>query len=677
MQNVKLCLNMIVKNESKIIERLLNSVLSIIDSICICDTGSNDNTIEIIQNFMKNNNLPGEVFSEPFRNFGYNRSIALKKADAWGDYALLLDADMILKIGPEFNKKDLKDEAYQILQQNNDMKYYNTRLVKTKIGIGCTGVTHEHYTYPEGSKLLTLHTLSINDISDGGSKDNKYERDIYLLTEGLKLEPLNSRYHYYLANSYKNIGKFKEAIKYYKKRIDFGGWYEEVYLSIFEIGNCYKSLGNMKKAIQYWMEAWDFHPKRSESLYELVSYYRMIGKNNLAQHFCNLGRSIPYPKDDVLFIKSSVYDFLFDYEQTVLYFFTKLPIDYSIFLKVINYGFCVQNILRNYRFYTKKLKDFCKKEIYFNDTIEKEIEGIKDTFVASSPCITLYRTDKNPDIEYLMNIRYVNYTIKPDGTYDYRLNDGKIRTLNKFVYMNKDFKILKEHWFDQVHNTHLRYQGIEDVRIHHHKDKIHFIGCVQSEYSPALSGEEPPRIRIGLGEVDIKSNLLKPKIIDFPYMTSPVPGSFNLRSCEKNWVYFTDFEGNLRIVYEWYPFTIGITKDESLTILKKYEEVPGFFRELRGSTNGVRIGDELWFLCHMVYVEELPRHYFHIFVIFDIKTMKFKRHSMMFKFSEAVIEYCLGFAVKGNQMIISYSTMDRTSNLMVLGKDQVEKELFY
>ena len=40
-----LCLNMIVKNESKIITRLFDSVLQIIDSYCICDTGSNDNTI--------------------------------------------------------------------------------------------------------------------------------------------------------------------------------------------------------------------------------------------------------------------------------------------------------------------------------------------------------------------------------------------------------------------------------------------------------------------------------------------------------------------------------------------------------------------------------------------------------------------------------------------------------
>ena len=46
-----LCLNMIVKNESKIIRRLLESVAPYIDCYCICDTGSTDNTIEIIQTF--------------------------------------------------------------------------------------------------------------------------------------------------------------------------------------------------------------------------------------------------------------------------------------------------------------------------------------------------------------------------------------------------------------------------------------------------------------------------------------------------------------------------------------------------------------------------------------------------------------------------------------------------
>ena len=44
-----ICLNMIVKNESKIILRLLDTVLPIIDTYCICDTGSTDMTKELIK----------------------------------------------------------------------------------------------------------------------------------------------------------------------------------------------------------------------------------------------------------------------------------------------------------------------------------------------------------------------------------------------------------------------------------------------------------------------------------------------------------------------------------------------------------------------------------------------------------------------------------------------------
>ena len=61
MSNKTICLNMIVKNESHIIIRLLQSVISIIDTYCICDTGSNDNTIEIIKHFFKENKIQGKI----------------------------------------------------------------------------------------------------------------------------------------------------------------------------------------------------------------------------------------------------------------------------------------------------------------------------------------------------------------------------------------------------------------------------------------------------------------------------------------------------------------------------------------------------------------------------------------------------------------------------------------
>ena len=56
----------------------------------------------------------------------------------------------------------------------------------------------------------------IVDIGDGGSKADKFERDIKLLTQGIKDEPDNSRYYFYLANSYHDSGKNDEAIEFYK-----------------------------------------------------------------------------------------------------------------------------------------------------------------------------------------------------------------------------------------------------------------------------------------------------------------------------------------------------------------------------------------------------------------------------------------------------------------------------
>ena len=64
----KVCLNMIVKNESKIITRLLESVAPYIDSYCICDTGSVDHTEELIKDFFANRcnpPKPGKITHEP------------------------------------------------------------------------------------------------------------------------------------------------------------------------------------------------------------------------------------------------------------------------------------------------------------------------------------------------------------------------------------------------------------------------------------------------------------------------------------------------------------------------------------------------------------------------------------------------------------------------------------
>jgi glycosyltransferase involved in cell wall biosynthesis len=214
-----LCLNMIVKNEGKIITRLLESVSHIIDCYCICDTGSTDNTINIIKNFFQKKNIPGKVIVEPFKNFCHNRNFAMKSCLGMSDFVLLLDADMCFKVN-NFDKKQLLEyDSFCILQGNDSFYYYNMRIVKNNGLYNYVGVTHEYIDTPPNNRNRNLNReeLFINDIGDGGSKSDKFERDVRLLLDGIKEEPNNVRYHFYLANSYHDLGRFGEAINMYKK----------------------------------------------------------------------------------------------------------------------------------------------------------------------------------------------------------------------------------------------------------------------------------------------------------------------------------------------------------------------------------------------------------------------------------------------------------------------------
>jgi len=74
---------MIVKNESKIIKRCLESIKKIIDFIVISDTGSTDQTIEIIDEYISTNLIPGKVYKDEWKNFGYNRSKSITNTQEW------------------------------------------------------------------------------------------------------------------------------------------------------------------------------------------------------------------------------------------------------------------------------------------------------------------------------------------------------------------------------------------------------------------------------------------------------------------------------------------------------------------------------------------------------------------------------------------------------------------
>src|SRR5437879_11130759 len=70
--SMRICLNMIVRNEGLVIERCLNSVRPFIHSWAIADTGSTDNTQAIVRNALRD--LPGQLIERPWVDFSTNRN---------------------------------------------------------------------------------------------------------------------------------------------------------------------------------------------------------------------------------------------------------------------------------------------------------------------------------------------------------------------------------------------------------------------------------------------------------------------------------------------------------------------------------------------------------------------------------------------------------------------------
>jgi tetratricopeptide (TPR) repeat protein len=667
-----LCLNMIVKNESRIITRLFDSVISIIDSYCICDTGSTDNTIQIIEDYFREKGKPGKVVQEPFKNFCHNRNFALQSCIGLSDYVLLVDADMILEIN-NFDKRLLNTaQSFYILQGNDSFYYQNLRIIKNNGLYKYVGVTHEYIDTPQTNTVINLSKkdLFIRDIGDGGCKSDKYERDVKLLLDGIKDEPHNSaRYYFYLANSYHDSGKYEEAIPAYKKRIEFGGWQQEVWYSYYRIGKCYQNLNKFADALYYWLEGYDYYPNRLESIYEIIKYYRLNSKHKLCMNFYNMAKEIldkNENRDGYLFLHNDIYTHQIDYEYTIFSAYCGVKnIDKQVItmFNKSNNEAEITNLLSNMKFYKHILQ---KQSLYNADnSIDLNINEENTKFLSSSSCLI-----KVPDIDgYLCNIRYVNYFIEPNGCY--KNCDKHIISVNRYVEFDKNLNIINDKWMELPYDGRL-YIGVEDIKIYHDKERLLFIGTGYHSNN---------KIGIVSGLYDVENKKLD---------GNELKQNFKDTQCEKNWV-FVEYNNELHVIYEWNPLKICKLENNELNIVET-KSMPKLFSRVRGSTCGYiynkKIGQnnngnisidifdtEIWFINHIVSYET-PRHYYHIITVFD-SNMNLLRYSAPFKFEGEPIEYCLSIVVEDERVLINYSTWDRTTRISIYDKKYIDSLLLF
>lgn len=602
-----------VKNESRILERCLKSVEGVVDAFCILDTGSTDNTVPIAETFLKTHK--GCVTVCPWQDFGFNRTKSFENAKlyvqstlGWNlkeTYGLLLDADMEFVPGT-LKKQNLTEVGYTVLQVAGNLEYPNCRLVRMDYPWKCKGVTHEYW---DGTTLpLSKDICYISDRNDGGCKSDKFERDARLLEKGLKDEPNNVRYMFYLAQTYNSLGRWKDSIAMYKRRIAGGGWFEEVWYSHYMIAQCYLSLKDPIRFEAWMLRAHKYHPNRAEAIYKLTKYFRENAEHYKAYHYAELGSKICQPVDS-LFIEKDVYNGLFDYEKSILDYYVKsdrvegLYDSIRYLLKDDKYA---QNVLSNLKFYVQPIA---------NDWTD---------FALKSPFGEKYRSsaisvDKYP----YANVRWVNYWIE-NGEYK-TPNNEDVMTENAYMNLETGETLMRmKDSSITLPRRNVRVKGLEDIRLCDGK----FTATVQ-EYAEG--------VRVLQGNYNKETgNYENCKVLESP----------EGRQCEKNWLMIP---GTDDIIYDWYPLRILGKNPVSYP-------APPLFKLFRGSAPPFLKKDEWWVLVHMVEYST-PRIYYHCFVILD-KDYKPKRVSLPFIFKATpTIEYC----VCATENMFYISTNDKDS----------------
>lgn len=321
---------MIVKNETKVLPRLFESVASYIDYAVISDTGSTDGTQELIKELAAKHNIPVEVHQHEWVNFGHNRQLALDAAVAANkaDFILFIDADEEFKVSdPLFYEKLDTEYTYQIQKHHGETRYYLNALVNVKNSKwSWHAPVHNYITCDQPIKIKCLEEAWIVYHEHQGAKSagltvkEKYLKDAKILEEQVMKNPKDTRSHFYLAQSYLDAGEKQKAVYWYKRTLELNGWIEERYVAAWRLGQL--TSDTINESIGYFLTAQILIPDRLESIYTLIRMLR-ISKNYATGYQLGIGflRCIT-EKSYKLYTIPAIYDHLFYDELSICAFYS-------------------------------------------------------------------------------------------------------------------------------------------------------------------------------------------------------------------------------------------------------------------------------------------------------------------------------------------------------------------
>ena len=318
MTTIGLC--MIVKNEAQLILRALDSVRALVDYVLVEDTGSTDGTQTIIRKYLRAHELPGEVFDEPWRDFGHNRSVALARLRERQDidYALIMDADHVLVPEQGFDpvafKKTLSKDLYRVAMKSTAGSYSRTLICSNRLELRYRGVLQEFLQGPSEVSSATASGFHIRSNREGSpSRDSdKQRKNAEVLERALQTESdafLLSRYLFHLAQTYRDLGEQEKALRSYMERATLGFSDEEVFQSFYQAGKIQETLRRpVDEVLATYAKATAACPRRAEALHAASKFCRAHARSAQGYEIAKQGLGLAQPKQG-LFIESWIYEY--------------------------------------------------------------------------------------------------------------------------------------------------------------------------------------------------------------------------------------------------------------------------------------------------------------------------------------------------------------------------------
>jgi glycosyltransferase involved in cell wall biosynthesis len=320
-------LSIIVKNESKVIERMLNSVWPILDYYVVVDTGSTDGTQDIVRKFFEAKGIPGEVIDHPWKNFEDARNTALNACKGKADFGFWIDADEQLLIDPKFNldifKRSLTNfNGANIRVSYGGQKYYRMQFFNTKDDWRWYGPVHEVLVNDNGGfNVGEAEGLGCLVLPDGNSwtsetQQQKYEAHAKILEDYVANDPTKDpRWVFYLAQSYRDANtpeNQKKSLEWYQKRTEMvNGFWEEIYFSHLMCASLKSQLGfPTHEILETYLRAGKTNVYRAEHLKPLILHYTAEKEFDVAyifsSHAMKFAGKLPMP-NSALFIDDHLY----------------------------------------------------------------------------------------------------------------------------------------------------------------------------------------------------------------------------------------------------------------------------------------------------------------------------------------------------------------------------------